>query len=288
MERVIRWRAALLGAAVAVSIAGMPARAHNGIDHATGMKTISGATKRVGSSEIKTWAKMNADNKFSEVGVTVPYAVLKNPPPARPMDHAAMQTMAAASGQGDAAAAEGTVPVHPPMAVVCRIPFPAEVRRATYLDHFEMDWNPEGHEPRVFQEPHFDLHFYGVPMKEVDAISTFDPRPPSADRMPPGYIYPGAATFVPKMGVHAIEPAVLEKPFSAVMIAGFDKGRMNFLEPMVTQTFLEEKEPFSMKTPRPKEFGFGRSMLYPTQFRGEYAPSENAYHFVLSEFVPVK
>jgi len=275
------FRMLALGALFAAMILAGAARAcDDPLNCPSKMKMVDGSGLKVTGGEIKTWAKLNPAKQVREVGVTIPFALIENPPAPDAMDMA----MPGMGGKGDIGEMAGMPPM-PPHKVIARIPFPKEVRKTAWFDHFEMDWNPEGHEPKVFGVPHFDFHFYAIPKEKVDAINSFDPNPPASKFMPEGYIYPGKDTYIPKMGVHAVKPSVLEPPFTAVMIAGFDKGRMHFVEPMITQEFLKRKQPFTLELPRPKELG--RKALYPTKFAAEYDEAENAYRFVFSAFEPM-
>ncbi len=268
----------------AVAVLGGAARAcDDPLNCPTKLHAVNGTGQKIGNAEIKTWAKLNRLDQVREVGVTVPYSLIENPPPPdAPMPGMTMT----AHGKGDAAPekAEGVAAMGsmPPQKILCVIPFPDVVKKTAYFDHFEMDWNPLGHEPKVFEDPHFDFHFYAIPPTEVEKIASFDPNPPEPQYLPEGYIYPGGATFVPRMGVHTGLPSIMEPPFNAVMIAGFDKGRMHFIEPMVTQAYLKRKQSFSLDVPRPK--ALGRKTLYPTKFEAKYDSEAEAYHLVFSAF----
>ncbi|HUQ15714.1 MAG TPA: hypothetical protein VM094_06635 [Gemmatimonadales bacterium] len=58
----------------------------------------------------------------------------------------------------------------------------------------ELDWNPKGH-GGPYTAPHFDFHFYRIPLAERDAIDPETPEYaaraanlPAADRLPAGYV----------------------------------------------------------------------------------------------------
>jgi hypothetical protein len=222
-------------------------------------RAVTNASKTVNGADITSWSVTGDKGAIQEVGVTVPMSVIKNPPPS--------------PGMG-------------PDGAVAVLPFSAEVQKDTYFNHFEMHWNPKGHPPAVFETPHFDLHFYAVPESAVMSIASMDAEPPAPEYLPAGYVYPGKDTFEMQMGVHTLNPAGLKPPFNAVMIAGSDKGRMHFVEPMVTRAMLLAKKDVKLDMPRPARFG--RSMLYPTKFEGKYDRKADAYRFVFSHFVPVQ
>ena len=184
--------------------------------------------------------------------------------------------------------------------------FPGLVQEKTFLNHFELQSNPHGHEagpgnvnPDRNRVPHYDFHFYAVPEEVVWNIPLV--RPPSAalpavpaDRLPAGYLQPGFSQL--QMGRHSgpawslLDP----NPLSSIMIAGFppageglpDPTQMHFIEPMVSRAFLLERDDFELPVPMPRSFG--RRMLYPTKCEAEYDAEQDAYHFVFSKFVVVE
>ena len=129
----------------------------------------------------------------------------------------------------------------------------------------ELDWNPGGHEPPgIYDQPHFDFHFYTISPEERAAIVPSDPDfqkkadmlPAEAQRpefyamaAPPGAPAPG----VPLMGVHWVDvrsPELqgmmgkpeLYKPFTTTFIYGSWAGRFTFVEPMITRAYIMSKK----------------------------------------------
>lgn len=144
----------------------------------------------------------------------------------------------------------------------------------------ELNWNPGGHPPpMVYTVPHFDFHFYTVPLAEVEAIVPADPQfgakaanlPAEATR-PEGYapdVNPaGAIAGVPRMGVHWTDRTSHEfhgQPFTATFVVGSWDGEFTFLEPMVELAFLESKPNFTAEVSVPS--GFGDADDRPTGYR---------------------
>ena len=228
-----------------------------------GGRRVIGATQTVSGAAVTSWATLGRNNIVTEVGVTLPLAVVQNPP--------------AQPGTG-------------PSGAIAVLPFPAEVQQSTYFNHFELQWVPEGHPPGPFLGfPHFDLHFYAVPESEVRAIAPgVDPAPPAANRIPQGYVYPGPNALVPEMGVHATAAAELAPgapPFSTSMILGYYNGSMTFLEPMITQARLLQKQNITLDVPRPAVLG--RATRYPTRMTATYDAATNSYAIVFRDFVAV-
>jgi hypothetical protein len=224
-------------------------------------RLVTGATQTVDGAPVSTWARLTRDNDtVVEVGVTMPLSLAQNLPEA---------------GSGPAGA-------------VAVLDFPDAVKSSTFFNHFELNAEPEGHPPAQYGAAHFDLHFYAVPEAAVRQVAPPDPVAPAADRVPAGYAYPGPQATVPEMGVHALPIAELAPgapPFTASMIVGFYNGEMTFLEPMVTQEKLLQKQSFTLDVPRPAVLG--RSTRYPTRFAAIFDAQANAYHFVFTEFVSV-
>lgn len=225
-------------------------------------RIVRGQSTSVCGAPVSTWAEVGANHRVIEVGVTVPLSIAENPP-AKP-------------GKG-------------PVGAVAVLRFPKIVQDTTYFNHFEMQWNPHGHPPACcFGLPHFDFHFYGIPVAQEWSFGPRDPKAPAKERIPAGYVYPGADQCVPNMGVHAVRPKDVTPghPFIISMVAGFYDGRMNFIEPMVTRYYLTQKRGFSLDVPMPAVLG--RETQYPTRFRGIYDPRTRAYRFVFSGFREMK
>jgi hypothetical protein len=223
---------------------------------------VRGQSTQVCGAPVSTWAEVGPNHRVLAVGVTVPLCIAQNPP-AKP-------------GKG-------------PVGAVAVLRFPKVVQETTFFNHFEMQWNPHGHPPACcFGLPHFDFHFYGIPVAREWKFGPRDPRAPASDRMPAGYVYPGADQCVPNMGVHAVRPRDVTPghPFIISMVAGFYGGNMNFIEPMVTRYYLLGKKSFSLDVPMPAVLG--RQTLYPTRFRGTYDSRRRAYRLVFSGFREMK
>lgn len=226
---------------------------------ATATRTETGGTTQINGKTVTTWAKVRTDDgSVTEVGIILPVALAENPPE-KP-------------GTG-------------PLGAVAVIPFPRSVRQTTYFDHFELHWNPHGHPPMCCMNvPHYDFHFYGVPLALVKQVAPPDSGAPIAARLPEGYVYPGVNECVPEMGVHTLQPSEV-KPghiLTADMVAGFYHGQMNFIEPMISCKVLEAHKSFSLAVPRPAELG--RATRYPTKFTATFDASTKSWKLVYSDF----
>jgi len=120
----------------------------------------------------------------------------------------------------------------------------------------ELNWNPKGH-GGPYTAPHFDFHFYRIPLAERDAIDPETPeyaaraaKLPAAEQLPAGYVsshllmnLSPAQASVPKMGLHWIDTNSPElpprnQPFTATFIIGSWDGKVIFDEPMITRDFI--------------------------------------------------
>ena len=152
----------------------------------------------------------------------------------------------------------------------------------------ELDWNPGGHEPPgIYDEPHFDFHFYTISREErasiVPSDSLFQKKAemlPAESQRPQFYAMaapPGApAPAVPLMGVHWIDvrsPELqkmmgkpeLYQPFTKTFIYGSWAGRFTFVEPMITRAHIMAKRTATDPAVRDE--------LVPVSTAAEYSPA---------------
>jgi hypothetical protein len=215
---------------------------------------------------VTAWAKTDAAGAITDVGLTVPQAVIDGAPT-------------------DAAAKPSSLILN----------MPEKVRKETFLDHLSLDWNPKGHEPPgTYDVPHFDFHFYNMANGDVAAIDCKDTTTVPAARIPQGFalLPPPNGQCVPQMGIHASDLSSPElaqtnpAKFTKTMILGYYKGAMTFIEPMMTQAYLQQKEAFTLNIPAPAELG--KSTMLPTTFSGSFDATAKAYTFTFTGFKAAK
>jgi hypothetical protein len=153
-----------------------------------------------------------------------------------------------------------------------------------------LEWNPHGHEPPgVYDRPHFDLHFYYIPDSKRmtipgGVIGAVDPK-----LLPPGYSQPGPT--VPMMGGHSVDLTNAEwngGTFTQTFIYGFYEGREIFLEPMVTQAYLESLTVGSSSFQIRQPGVYGQEtvpQLVPTTVTYAYDRESDLYTISLGDFV---
>jgi hypothetical protein len=246
-------------AALVTAIAGC-----GGGDRVVNMSTrmILGGTQAVSGGNISTWAVVDPTSVVQQIGVTVPLAVIQNPP-----------------------SPSGTAPV----GVIAVVAFPDIVKSTTFFDHFELDWSPNGHAPaRLMGVSHFDFQFYGISPQAVQQITPPDPTPPARDRIPEGYAYPGTDAAVPQEGVSALPIAESQstQPFTETIAAGFYGGSMISVAPTIAPSVLMQRQDIgTMRSPRPVTIG--RYTRAPNNFNATFDSASSSYQLVLSDFQTV-
>jgi hypothetical protein len=205
-----------------------------------------------------------------EVGATVPLASIEGAPPDAPF----------------------TWP--PTIGASIRLPEHAVEQKS--LTHLTMYWEAMGHPPATFLVPHFDFHFYLISAEErlaIDCSTLSKPSEPPAgyslpdEQLPPELVeITGVETLVgvcvPEMGMHALRTVELEttEPFDGTMIVGYYEETPIFIEPMISQAFLMERQSFDLTVPAIPGLEGGQ----PTLFQAEYVAGQDAYRFTFSGF----
>jgi hypothetical protein len=153
--------------------------------------------------------------------------------------------------------------------------------KGTPFTFLEINWNPMGHPPEPWLQPHLDFHFYTVPRAEVDAI----PLGPAAfligeeefklavKPVPEGYVgkgYMDVGAAVGKMGNHLIDPTSPElapkdaPKFTYTFIYGSYDAKVTFWEPMVTREYLLSKQTLEKDINLPAKYAVAG--WYPTKY----------------------
>lgn len=228
----------------------------------TKVKMFKGPVMSLGDGTVRSYVSMNADGFPLEIGIEMSHDALENLPM-----HAEEHEL------------------------VLRLHHHA--REATPFDHILINWNPEGHEPTgVFSVPHFDFHFYMMPLAERVQIPAWSPTTDAAfNNYPPeGYMPatyftpPGAGTAEPRMGKHWLPVNLGEfLPFSKIMILGSYDGEVTFIEPMITLDHLLSETDSSEAYPQPASFAEAGN--YPTKYNIHHDMQTGHIHITLSDFV---
>lgn len=212
-----------------------------------------GPAQNVGNGQIRTYIITDEKDPTVplEVGLSMSEGVMNNLP--------AAASMAGMSGM-DHASMAATMNMN-----MYLLDLPTQ--NPTPYKFVQFDWNPVGHEPAgVYDLPHFDFHFYTVPLSVRNSILPTDPNfatkaaafpaenlraPFYIDAATPAQITPAQAT-VPEMGLHWLDVRSPElqgmaghpeafKPFTKTFIYGSWNGDFIFDEPMITKAYLLAK-----------------------------------------------
>jgi hypothetical protein len=157
-------------------------------------------------------------------------------------------------------------------ATECMLSIPDEAVASTPFQHSMLDWNPQGHEPPgIYDVPHFDFHFYMMPMADVMKIPPYQVNPvgfdknPAAAYLPAGYIKnPGG---VPAMGAHWSDPTSAEfrgQPFTETFVYGSYNGQVTFIEPMVAMSYLKTSPNMDKEIKQPAQYE--KPGYFPTRY----------------------
>ena len=222
-------------------------------------RRLSGPTVSMGSGTANAWLDQDAQGNPTSLGFTLSKGALDQLP--------------------------ATLP-----ATSFMLDLPPEAVQKTPYQHIMIDWNPQGHEPAgVYNVPHFDFHFYMVPMSQVMSIPPYAVNPAGFDNkpalvyLPAGYVkIPGG---VPAMGAHWSDPTSPElngKPFTETFIFGSYDGHVTFWEPMVALSYLQTNPTLDKEIKQPAQYE--KSGNYPTRFSIQ-AKADGAYEVALNQFV---
>lgn len=220
-------------------------------------KTTYGKAVNVGDGMAKTWVHLSADGKPMDMGIMLSKEAMDN----LPADHEEVEFM---------------------------LTLPKEAGK-TLFQVVNMGWNPHGHEPAgVYDQPHFDFHFYMISDAERMQITGLAPTEmdsaiPAAKYMPADYIQTSGR--VPAMGVHWVDvtsPELNGQLFTRTFIMGTANSKVNFYEPMITRAYLLSKanETFPIKKPAAVE----KDGYYPTEYSVTFDAKSNYYKITLQGF----
>ena len=154
-----------------------------------------------------------------------------------------------------------------------------------FYTHVLVDWNPQGHEPPgVYDQPHFDFHFYIISNEERLMIGPDDTlqfaNAPAGQYVPPAYLQiPGG---VPQMGAHWVDllaPEFNGGDFTRTFIWGSYDGEFIFWEPMITLDYLLSHPDEIVPVRQP--LAYARDGWYAGDYAVKYSSKPNEYCIAL-------
>lgn len=225
---------------------------------AAATRRIYGEAQRLGRGSVRAYVTLDPSDarKPLEVGIAFSLGAMEGLPAPR----------ANAPAHGAHGTPAGGAPAHEVLdshTLLFDLPAP----NPTPFRFVQLDWNPGGHEPPgVYDEPHFDFHFWTASREVRASIVPENPAfaeqaaklPPAEFRMP-FYVdgataaqVPASAASVPLMGLHWLDvrspelqglvghPEKQEK-FTKTFIYGSWNGVFVFAEPMITRAYILAK-----------------------------------------------
>jgi hypothetical protein len=160
-----------------------------------------------------------------------------------------------------------------------------DVKGSDFYTHVTLEWNPAGHEPPgIYDLPHFDFHFYSIPV--LDRISIgFDmeafAHAPDADYVPEDYFQTEGG--VPAMGAHWLDgtsPELNGEVFTKTFIWGSFDGEFIFWEPMITRDYLLSQPDVETVLKLPQ--AYQRDGYYATKYKVSFSSMESEYQIALT------
>ncbi len=250
-----------------------------------------GTPQQVGNGTVRTYIVMDQKNQGRplEVGVALSEKALEGlPAPVESTD---------------------------PMANMHMYTLDLPAKNPTQYKFVQFDWNPKGHEPdSVYTYPHFDFHFYTVPVDVRNSILPSDPQyaTKAANYPAPEYRAPfyldaataagasAAAVTVPMMGLHWLDVRSPElqkltgnpagwRPFTKTFIYGTWDGQFIFDEPMITRAYILEKKTTADPSladevvPVPTAARYSLAGFYPSAYRITWDAQQKEYRVALTQ-----
>jgi hypothetical protein len=224
--------------------------------------TLYGANTTVAGGNVRSFMRVDASGNPMEIGLRIS---------ARTVDSASM------------------TPPNNPMEYMYHIALPTGMATKTAIQDISLDWGPGGHPPGFYQVPHFDMHFYTMPMAERMAWSPTDTaklnRVPDASLVPAGHVTDG--TGIPFMGLHYADPSSPEFSggnFTSTFIWGYYNGAQAFIEPMITKAFLQSRANFNADIKLPTTYS-RTGVYWPTKYSVAYDAATNEHVITMSSMV---
>lgn len=281
-------RTTLAYSAIALSLAGCA-----GAPPAAAPARALGAPAALGNGTVASYAEFDAAGAPRAIGVVFAAGALENLPAAPSDGHHCFD----ANKDGSIDPATECTGTHERV-----LPLPSEAARRADIP-FKwalLDWNPHGHiPPKIYDTPHFDVHFY---IDSIENVFAIEPGPCGPERVrcdqfararmpvPAAYMhadFKDVEAVAPAMGNHLVDvtsPEFSGTPFTRTWIYGAYEGRVTFYEEMVTLAYMKSQPDrcFPIKAAA----AVAISGYYPTQSCIRYAKDRAEYTVSLEGFAP--
>jgi hypothetical protein len=227
----------------------------------TGIQSTAAALDRAGFEQAGAHRQYGTPQRVGD-GTVRTYIVIDQKNGGRPLEVGVALSEKALEGL------PAPVESNDPMANMHMYTLDLPAKNPTQYEFVQFDWNPKGHEPdSVYTLPHFDFHFYRVPVEVRNSIMPSDPQYaqkaasyPAPEYRAPFYLdaataagIPAAAATVPMMGLHWLDVRSPElqkltgnpagwQQFTKTFIYGTWNGQFIFDEPMITRAHILAKK----------------------------------------------
>jgi hypothetical protein len=277
--------------------------------------TTASSLDRAGFDEAGTHRQYGTPTALGN-GIIRTYVVLDDKNGGRPLEVGLAMSEQSLEGLPAGAPMSGAITgdMHHTMGNALLLDLPAQ--NPTPFKFVQFDWNPNGHEPdSVYTLPHFDFHFYTVPVEVRNSIVPSDPQYgvkaanlPAAQYRSPFYIdgataaggIPAALATVPLMGLHWLDvrsPEIQKlagnpgawQPFTKTFLRGSWNGQFIFEEPMITRAYILAKkaatdpsvidEIIPLSTPQ----AYSPAGYYPSAYRITWDAQRQEYRIALTQ-----
>lgn len=250
---------------------------------------VLGQSAELGNGTVSTYAEFDDNDVPTAIGVVYSSGALDGLPAQRSDQHHCFDR----DGDGQVEADTECIPTHE---FVVPLPDAVSARSDVPFSWALLNWNPAGHiPPGIYDVPHFDVHFYMVPIASVFALEDgacglefirCDQHALAKKLLPPNYMNPDfkdVDAVVPAMGNHLIDvtgPEFNGEEWKRSWIFGVYDGEVIFYEEMVTRAFMLSQPDacYPIKSP----VAVGRSGFYPTESCVRY-DAETGEHTVSME-----
>ena len=254
---------------------------------------VLGRSVELGDGTVSTYAEFNDRGAPSVIGVVYSASALDGLTNAASDGHHCFDR----NGDGQVEASTECIPTHE---FVVPLPDAVSTRSDVPFKWVLLNWNPAGHiPPGVYDVPHFDVHFYMVPIASVFALEDgpcgaefirCDQHELAKKPLPPNYMNPDfqdVDAVVPAMGNHLIDvtgPEFNGEEWKRSWIFGVYDSEVIFYEEMLTRAFMLSQPDACNPIKSPP--AVGQSGFYPTEScvrhdaeTGQYTVSMEGFEF---------
>jgi len=274
----------------------------------TGIQSTAAALDRAGFDQAGAHRQYGTPQKVGN-GTVRTYIVMDQKNQGRPLEVGVALSETALEGLPAPVASSD------PMANMHMYTLDLPAKNPTQYKFVQFDWNPAGHEPAgVYDLPHFDFHFYTVPVEVRNSILPSDPQYatkaanyPAPEYRAPFYLdaataagAPAAAVTIPMMGLHWLDVRSPElqmltgnpqgyRPFTKTFIYGTWNGQFIFDEPMITRAYILEKktatDPLVVDelVPVSTPAKYSPAGFYPSAYRISWDAQQKEYRIALTQ-----